>query len=235
MLALTRSRVEPLIASAAVTAIVGVGALLLPKQHIATFVALVFLGATWRLVWSKEDDRVRACGLQLGGLLLHEPIDYKALLRDGAIAAAWATGLSVIVFGPYYVGWRYWWSPHHAFSLDWRPLGTLNDALGQLLLVALPEEAFYRGYLQTRFDEALPAKRVRVLGAELGPGLLIASVVFAIGHFVTVPVPARLAVVFPSLLFGWLRARTGGVGASLTFHALCNVFSETLGRAYGVY
>jgi membrane protease YdiL (CAAX protease family) len=50
-----------------------------------------------------------------------------------------------------------------------------------------------------------------------------------------VPVPARLAVIFPSLVFGWLRARTGGIGASLTFHAMCNVLSEILGRAYGVY
>jgi uncharacterized protein len=237
VLALTgdRSRViEPLIASAAVTAVVGVGALLLPKQHIATFVALVFLGATWRLVWTKDDARVRACGLGLGGLLLHEPIDYKSLVREGATAAAWAAACSVLVFGPYYLGWRYWWTPHHTFSLELRPLGTLNDALGQLLLVALPEEAFYRGYLQTRFDEAFPW-RVRVLGAELGPGVLLASIVFAIGHFVTVPVPARLAVFFPSLLFGWLRARTGGIGAAVAFHAFCNIFSETLGRAYGVY
>jgi hypothetical protein len=74
-----------------------------------------------------------------------------------------------------------------------------------------------------------------VLGAPIGWGLLVSSLIFAIGHFVTVPVPARFAVFFPSLLFGWLRARTGGIGASLTFHAFCNVFSETLGRAYGVY
>ena len=55
------------------------------------------------------------------------------------------------------------------------------------------------------------------------------------GHFVTIPVPARLAVFFPSLVFGWLRAKTGGIGAPLAFHAFCNVFSEILGRAYGVY
>jgi membrane protease YdiL (CAAX protease family) len=236
VLALTEKRgvAPPLIASALVTAVVGAGALLLPKKHIATFVAFVFLAATWRLVWTKDDDRVRAYGLQLGGLLLHEPIRWASLLRDGARAAGWALGLSVIIFGPYYLGWRYWWNPHHTFSLDFHPLEMANDALGQLLLVALPEEAFYRGYLQTRLDEALP-RRVRVLGADIGPGLLVASTIFAIGHFVTVPLPARLAVFFPSLVFGWLRARTGGIGAPLAFHAFCNIFSETLGRAYGVY
>ncbi len=225
---------EALIASALVTAAVGVGALVLPKKHIATFVGFVFLAAVWRLVWTKDDDQVRHYGAQLGGLLLHERLDLKTVVKDGARALAWAALCAVIVFGPYYFGWRHWWQPRHTFSLELRPVETLNDTLGQLLLVALPEEAFYRGYLQTRLDEALP-KRVRVLGAPLGLGVVIASVIFAIGHFVTVPVPARLAVFFPSLLFGWLRARTGGIGAPLAFHTFCNVFSETLGRAYGVY
>jgi membrane protease YdiL (CAAX protease family) len=226
--------VEALLASALVTATVGVGALVLPKRHIATFVGFVFLAAVWRLVWKKDDAEVRHFGLQLGGLLLHERFSIPTVVREGARALAWAAAVSVLVFGPYYFGWRRWWQPHHAFSHELRPAETLNDTLGQLLLVALPEEAFYRGYLQTRLDDALPG-RIRVLGAPIGWGLLVSSLIFAIGHFVTVPVPARFAVFFPSLLFGWLRARTGGIGASLTFHAFCNVFSETLGRAYGVY
>ena len=49
------------------------------------------------------------------------------------------------------------------------------------------------------------------------------------------PLPARLAVFFPALLFGWLRARTGGIGASVCLHAICNVYSQMLGRGYGVY
>ena len=225
---------KPLIVALAVTATVGAGALWAPKKYVATFVGLVFLGAVWRLVWTKDDDVVREHGVQLGGLLLHEPVIVPNVLREGARAAAWALACAIVIFGPYYLGWRYWWSPHHAFSLDFRPIDMGNDALGQLLLVALPEEAFYRGYLQTELDRAF-TPRVRFLGATLGPGLLVTSVIFAIGHFVTVPVPARFAVFFPSLVFGWLRARTGGVGAPLAFHAFCNVFSEVLGRAYGVY
>jgi membrane protease YdiL (CAAX protease family) len=50
-----------------------------------------------------------------------------------------------------------------------------------------------------------------------------------------VHLPARLAVFFPALLFGWLRARTGGIGASVCFHAICNVYSQLLGRGYGAY
>lgn len=229
-----RPLVEALIAATLVTAAVGVGAAFVPKKHVATFVGFVFLAAVWRLAWTKDDARVRELGLQLGGLLLHGPLSIPSLVRETARAAAWAIGAAVIVFGPYYLAWRHWWQPHHTFSLELRPMATLNDVVGQLLLVALPEEAFYRGYLQTRLDEAFSAK-VRFAGATLGPGLLLSSMIFAIGHFVTIPLPARLAVFFPSLLFGYLRARTRGIGASLGFHALCNVFSEMLGRAYGVY
>jgi membrane protease YdiL (CAAX protease family) len=226
--------VEALVAALLVTVVVGVGARLVPKQHVATFVGFVFLAAVWRLAWTKDDTRVRELGLALGGLLLRDRIDVGSLLRQTARAAAWAVGTAVVIFGPYFLAWRYWWHPHHAFSLELHPLAMANDAIGQLLLVALPEEAFYRGYLQTRLDEGFSA-RVRILGAPLGPGLLLSSAVFAVGHFVTIPVAARLAVFFPSLLFGYLRSRTGGIGASLGFHAMCNIFSELLGRAYGLY
>jgi membrane protease YdiL (CAAX protease family) len=74
-----------------------------------------------------------------------------------------------------------------------------------------------------------------LLGASIGPGLIVSAALFAIGHLLTEVNPNRLAVFFPALVFGWLRARTGGVGASVAFHALCNIFSEMLGRAYGVY
>ena len=34
--------------------------------------------------------------------------------------------------------------------------------------------------------------------------------------------------------FGWLRARTGGIGAPALFHVLCNVLASTLTRGYGM-
>jgi membrane protease YdiL (CAAX protease family) len=48
------------------------------------------------------------------------------------------------------------------------------------------------------------------------------------------PVITRLAVFFPALLFGWLRARTGGIGASVVFHALCNLYVLSLMRGFGL-
>ena len=97
----------------------------------------------------------------------------------------------------------------------------------QVVLIALPEEWFFRGYLQTRLDTVW-RPRWRLLGTTLGPGWLVSSVLFALGHLIHSPSPHRLAVFFPSLLFGWLRARTGSVLASTLYHAACNVLAQAL-------
>lgn len=225
---------EALWASADVTLAVVAIALAAPRSWHTMLVGLAFLGATWALVWRLDDARVRRAGLALGGLVIPGPLDARRVLREATTALGWAAALSAFVAVPYFVGWRLWWGPRFAFWLSVRPAEAADEVFGQLLVIALPEEAFYRGYLQSRLDEVW-APRWRVLGAPLGPGLLVSAGIFALGHLVTVPLPTRLAVFFPALIFGWLRARTGGIGASVLFHAFCNVYSQILGRGYGVY
>ncbi len=228
-----RGVVEPLAAAVVVTAAVTAASRLLPERFIATAVGAVFLGATWLFVWRGDDASVERSGLTLGGLVMPGKLDARAVLRAALIASAWALAFAAIAFIPFFYGWRAFWHPHSAFSFP--PIGPLaSDAFGQLVIIALPEEAFYRGYMQSRFDDLFPPT-FRVGGALVGPGIFITSVIFALGHLATIHDPARLAVFFPSLVFGWLRARTGGIGASCAFHALCNVFSELLGRGFAVY
>src|SRR5258706_10020058 len=182
---------QALIAAALVTAIVGVGARLIPKAHVATFVGLAFLGATWLLVWRKPDDEVQRHGLGFGGLLLAGDVDAAAAAKSGAKALGWTLLFAGVIAVPYYFGWMWWWKPETKFSLQLQAPEVGSEILGQLLLIALPEEAFYRGYLQTRLDDAIPPKW-RVLGATIGPGLFIGAAIFAIGHVVTIRAPARL-------------------------------------------
>lgn len=229
-----RALVEALAASAVVTAAVTLASAFLPDRYVATVVGFVFLGATWALVWRDDDARVERAGLTLGGLVLPGALDRARLIRSTGVALLWALALAVITFGPFFLGWRLFWHPKGTFALHVKPWDFANEIFGQLVIIALPEEAFYRGYLQSRLDEVMPG-RLRVLGASVGPALAVTSVIFALGHFATIREPARLAVFFPSLLFGWLRARTGGVGAGIAFHAACNVFSELLGKGYRVY
>jgi membrane protease YdiL (CAAX protease family) len=104
----------------------------------------------------------------------------------------------------------------------------------QILLIALPEEYFYRGYLQTRLGEAFAARRDEQGLEGNGPELfginievVVASFLFGIGHLL-IPVGGvllanRFAVFFPSLLFGALRRKTGSITAPVVYHALCNM------------
>jgi membrane protease YdiL (CAAX protease family) len=227
--------VEALLAAVVVTGLVVAVSATAPERFVATGVGFVFLLATWALVWRKDDASVCASGLALGGLVLPGRLEPWSLARNAGRAFSWALGAAAIAFVPFYFGWRAWWGPHHPFSLSATPSEIVNEVFGQLVVIALPEEAFYRGYLQSRLDEQWPRARVRVLGADVGLGLLLASLVFALGHVATIHQPARFAVFFPALLFGWLRARTKGIGASVAFHAMCNLFSAALGRGYGLY
>jgi uncharacterized protein len=111
------------------------------------------------------------------------------------------------------------------------PPGFLTLALNQLIVVAIPEELFFRGYLMQRLDQRWPPAR-RVLGAPIGAALLVTSLLFAIGHVLVVPNPQRLAVFFPALIFGWMRARTGSIVPGAIFHALCNLFADLLHTSY---
>lgn len=206
----------------------------LPEAHAATGVGACFLIAVYLLVLRSPDARdIRESGLSLGGLFEPEPISLSRVARDALHALAWAFAFAALVFPWFWIGYVYWYRPEAGFSPA-APPSLDADLLGQLLGIALPEEAFYRGYLQTALDRAWPPTR-SLFGAKLGAGVLVGSALFAIGHYLTEPSPGRLAVFFPSLLFGYLRARTGGIGAPMAFHALCNLFATYLGRSYGLF
>jgi membrane protease YdiL (CAAX protease family) len=128
-----------------------------------------------------------------------------------------------------------WRSPHGAPSTPASPPAPLRIPLSfgwigwmvlvQALLIALPEEFFFRGYLQRRLDELRPARRLWKR-FPLTDTIVTVSLAFALTHLVFTFAVTRLAVFLPSLVFGLLRDRTGGIVASITFHAACNLFVE---------
>jgi membrane protease YdiL (CAAX protease family) len=224
---------RPVVAAAITTLGVTLLSYFSPDDWAATAVGLGFLVATHVLALRSNDpDAARRFGLSLGGLLDPEPVNVGLVVKSALTELSVAIGVAAIVLPPFVIGYELWWSPTVPFHAA--PLRTvLDEALGQFLVIALPEEAFYRGYLQTSLDEAWPP-RFRFLGAEIGSGALVTSVIFALGHVATEVHPNRLAVFFPSLLFGWLRARRGGIGSAAAFHALCNLFAAYLARSWGL-
>ena len=135
---------------------------------------------------------------------------------------------------------HWWWQTFAPICPRWLGVGDpplrwppdfLLLTLSQVLVVALPEELFFRGYLWFRFEQRF-GNRWRVLGVPLGATWLLTSALFALGHVAVDLDPRRFSVFFPALVFGWMRARSGSIAAGLTFHALCNLLSDVLYETY---
>jgi membrane protease YdiL (CAAX protease family) len=149
-----------------------------------------------------------------------------ALVLDAKVIA--------VILVPWLIGYHLYQTVlfHHHFQ------GTLPSSFVKLIgyhlfFVAIPEEFFYRGYLQSRLDEAFGTPW-RLLGARLGPGWLLTCLVFAFGHSIVQVQWWHFAIFFPSLVFGWMRARTGQILAGAGFHAWANITVGTLDTLYGV-
>lgn len=97
----------------------------------------------------------------------------------------------------------------------------------QLVVVALPEELFFRGFLLGLLERHFPPRR-RILGGGVGLALVISAAMFALIHLPKDGDPRALATFFPGLLFGWMRSATGSIMASTLTHAGSNILIRFL-------
>ncbi len=97
----------------------------------------------------------------------------------------------------------------------------------QLIVVALPEELFFRGFLLGLLEKHFPPRR-RILGGGVGLALVISAAMFALIHLPKDGDPRALATFFPGLLFGWMRSATGSIMASTLTHAGSNILIRFL-------
>lgn len=104
-------------------------------------------------------------------------------------------------------------------------------AAAQLIVVALPEELFFRAFLQGRLEDAYPP-RWRLLGAKVGGAWIVTAVLFGLGHYFVTFEPQMLTRFFPGLVFGWMYARTRSIMAGTLFHAACNLLMDVLHTSF---
>ena len=98
---------------------------------------------------------------------------------------------------------------------DLAVLGTVtaHSMMVRFFLVALPEEAFFRGFLQDTFGNDLRA-------------VLTVSLLFAAAHLPAVVfqgTTTALLTFFPSLVMGLLYMKTSNITPPAVFHFLANV------------
>lgn len=155
--------------------------------------------------------------------------------------AAWAEGLGLglkwmaVILVPWLLGYHLWQTQVFGLSPDWTrwPEDMATLVLYQIFFVAIPEEFFYRGYMQTRLNEVFDRKFL-LFGIPFGHALWITAIVFAFGHSIVVLRWWHFAIFFPGLLFGLLRERTSGIVAGSFFHAACNIVVVSLDTVYGI-
>lgn len=105
--------------------------------------------------------------------------------------------------------------------------------LYHLLYVALAEEFFYRGYMQTRLQAIFPPTHT-ILGVKVGKALLLTAALFTAGHSIVEFRWWHFSIFVPALAFGWIRARSETVIPGTIFHASCNILMVVLDTVYGV-
>lgn len=158
-------------------------------------------------------------------------LDYISVdKKDLLVALKWFLIVSLVIFPVVVVGNHFYQkiffnSNFHAARMEsfWA-----TYALSQLFGIAIPEEFFFRGFLQNSIDNVVPAKRT-FFGTPYGIGDLITAAIFALAHSLIALAWWHAFIFFPALVFSWLKKRTSTIWAGALFHWICNLFS------YAVY
>lgn len=127
--------------------------------------------------------------------------NFRLSLKDGAMGLI----TSVLLLFPL---WFFFAHSGKPFTL--LPAGAV---LFQFLGISLPEEVYFRGFLQHRIGNTVR-------------GILIVSLLFAITHLPRLIFQGdthSLLTFFPSLVMGFLYLRTSNILPSTIFHFLSNV------------
>lgn len=161
------------------------------------------------------------------GVLL---IGRRNFTSSGLSLAGIPAGLFFALLGallglPLMVAWGY----HHPL------LQTLLTAAALVIGAGVGEELFFRGYIQSRINEAF-GRPFRVRGVSFGAGLIVSTVLFAFLHTLNpvdyfhgrYPFAWGLGAVTlgSGLLFAWLREATGSVAAGIIAHSLIDILAS---------
>jgi len=186
-------------------------------HSISTVVAILFIYTPVLVLWKR-----------------HRPIDFlDRHWRSFFIACLFFLAAALIIFPPFLLLAHFWQiiiMGKQGFKAAGLP-NIMNVILFQLLLVALPEEFFFRGYFQSTIDKILKGRK-RILGVDVGAGFLITAAVFAVAHTMVTYQWWHFSIFFPALLFGYLRLRTGSITAPILFHTASNVLMDWFSRSY---
>lgn len=133
----------------------------------------------------------------------------------------------LIPFAAAYAGYAYLISFLNSQSLGFSlsfPPQLIELLMTQIFVVALPEEIFWRGFVQGSLLKKWPNERY-ICGLPCGRAVVITNVFFALAHFVLGFSLIRLLTFFPGLIFSAMVIREKSLLSAILFHATCNIFA----------
>ncbi len=129
----------------------------------------------------------------------------------------------LIILSVYLIGYYIYATEFHNKSFSPIMQGSLALlTVNMFLFVGLPEEFFFRGYLQSELNYIF-GKKFNFLSVKFGPGLFITAIIFTLSHIFVQMDWSKASLIFISLILGWLREKSGSILASAGFHTLANV------------
>jgi len=186
-------------------------------SHLSYFVAYILIGVPILVLWLRK-----------------RPLDFFSFgLRDFLRSLKVFAVASIIIFPPFFLLAHLW--QEFVWGVSFKQIAGYPDFLSllvvQVLVVALPEEFYFRGYFQSTMDRIF-VKRWRIFGVRLGWGWLLTAIIFAFAHTVITYKWWHFSIFFPALVFGYLRERTGDVIAPTLFHAASNLLMNWFTMCY---
>jgi uncharacterized protein len=140
--------------------------------------------------------------------------------------------MSLIFFPPFLLVNHLYQNMFFGFSFNgWHYPGLMRFLIFQIFLIALPEEFFFRGFIQSQMNRVFPA-RFKTLGFAWGWALPLTAFIFALSHTLITFQWWHFSIFFPGLLFGFLREKTNGLIAPIIIHGISNVMVQGIGYMY---
>jgi membrane protease YdiL (CAAX protease family) len=166
-------------------------------------------------------DTITTRKLNFYGIIPKKPgLNVKLLVMSSFIVL-------LFIFAGFFLK-EHWWGILPQFNFVAKNLPAI--ILFQVLVVAFPEEFFFRGFLQTRFGQK-NLSCVRFSQAIKSGSVYISAGLFTIFHCTVDFSLESVLIFFPGFLFALLKVMSGGIFASIFLHSFSNVSSLLLASA----
>ncbi|MBP5591843.1 CPBP family intramembrane metalloprotease [bacterium] len=146
--------------------------------------------------------------------------------KEGLKLFLWVTLATLVFYPPLFFAYNLGFM-HRALadSTSKELLNAVTKGLIAIAVAAIPEEFFFRGYIQEHVFSAFDKKILKIVSLKN----LFTSLLFGLVHALAFLDITRAATFFPSLLFGLFTEKSKGrIFYSISYHVVSNILAFIL-------